>query len=36
MALPRNRQNVDEVEKQVRRLVDRALRDLYEDHEQFG
>tara|TARA_R110002111_G_scaffold128767_5_gene193496 strand:+ start:859 stop:1095 length:237 start_codon:yes stop_codon:yes gene_type:complete len=36
MILPDDRKNVDEVEKQVRRLVDRALRDLREDSESFG
>ena len=36
MALPENKRNVDEVEKQIRRLVDRALRDLREDSEIFG
>jgi len=35
MALPPERQNVNEVEKQIRRLVDRALRDLREDSESF-
>ena len=36
MALPPERQNVDEVEREIRRLVDRALRDLREDAERFG
>jgi hypothetical protein len=36
MALPPDQQNVEEVEKQIRRLVDRALRDLREDAESFG
>ncbi len=36
MALPRDKQSVDEVEKQIRRLVDRALRDLREDAASFG
>lgn len=36
MALPKDRKNVDELERQVRRIVDRALRDFREDHEQFG
>jgi hypothetical protein len=35
MALPPEQQNVDGVEKQIRRLVDRALRDLREDAETF-
>ena len=36
MVLPPERQNVDEVEKEIRRLVDRALRDLREDADSFG
>lgn len=36
MALPPDRQNVDEVEKQIRRLVDRALRDFRDDAASFG
>ena len=36
MALPHNKQNVDEVEKQIRRIVDRAIKDLREDSQQFG
>ncbi|HTU22826.1 MAG TPA: hypothetical protein VMG10_32600 [Gemmataceae bacterium] len=36
MALPPERQNIDEVEKQVRRIVDRALRDLREDADFFS
>jgi len=36
MALPKDRRNADEVEKQIRRLVDRALKDIREDEEQFG
>ena len=36
MALPPDKQNVDEAEKQIRRIVDRALRDLREDSESFG
>lgn len=36
MALPKDRRNPDELEKQVRRIVDRALRDFREDSEQFG
>ena len=35
MALPLEQQNVDEVEKQIRRIVDRALRDLREDSDTF-
>jgi hypothetical protein len=36
MALPPEQQNVDEVEKQIRRIVERALRDLREDADSFG
>ena len=36
MALPPDKQNVDEVEAQIRRLVDRALKDLRDDSESFG
>jgi hypothetical protein len=36
MSLPPEKQNVDEVEKQIRRIVDRALRDLRDDAESFG
>lgn len=36
MALPKDRRNADELEKQVRRIVDRALKDFREDAEQFG
>jgi hypothetical protein len=36
MALPPEQQNIEEVEKQIRRIVDRALRDLREDADSFG
>jgi len=36
MALPADKRNVDEVERNIRRLVDRALRDLREDDDAFG
>lgn len=36
MALPKDRRNVDEVEKEIRRLVDRALSNLREDAQSFG
>jgi hypothetical protein len=36
MALPPKRKKVEEVEKPIRRLVDRALRDLREDADSFG
>ena len=35
MGLPKDRRNVDEVERQIRRLVDRALRDVREDFNEF-
>lgn len=35
MSLPPDRKNVDEVETQIRRIVDRALRDFREDSDQF-
>lgn len=36
MALPPDKQSVDEVEKQIRRIVDRALKDLRDDSGAFG
>jgi hypothetical protein len=36
MALPAERKNVSEVETEIRRIVERALRDLREDCESFG
>jgi hypothetical protein len=36
MILPPDRKNVDAVEKEIRRIVDRALRDLREDSQSFG
>jgi len=35
MGLPKEKRNLDEVERQIRRLVDRALRDLREDFGEF-
>ncbi len=35
MGLPKDKRNVDELERQIRRLVDRALRDVHEDFEEF-
>jgi hypothetical protein len=35
MGLPRDRRNIDELERQIRRFVDRALRDVREDFEEF-
>ncbi len=36
MMLPEDKKTLDDLESQIRRVVDRALRDLREDHEQFG
>jgi hypothetical protein len=36
MALPKPKRSIGEVERQIRRLVDRALKDLREDREAFG
>ena len=36
LSLPKDRKNVDELEKQIRRLVDRALKDFRDDQEQFS
>ena len=36
MMLPDERKSVAELEKQFRRIVDRALKDLQEDSEAFG
>ena len=36
MALPPEKQNVAEVESQIRRIVDRALKDLRDDAATFG
>jgi hypothetical protein len=36
MTLPRDYRSADEVEKQIRRLVDRAIRDMREDLQAFG
>ena len=35
MALPKARRNVEELEQQVRRIVERALKDFREDKDQF-
>ncbi|MCA9214386.1 MAG: hypothetical protein KDB27_15045 [Planctomycetales bacterium] len=35
MGLPKHKRNVDELERQIRRLVDRALRDVREDFDEF-
>lgn len=36
MGLPKERRSSSEVESQVRRIVERALRDFREDREAFG
>jgi hypothetical protein len=36
MALPQGRKTVDAVESEIRRLVDRALKDLRDDATAFG
>jgi hypothetical protein len=36
MALPKNRRTPEELERQVRRIVERALKDFREDSEAFG
>jgi hypothetical protein len=36
MMLPEDRKTVDELEKQMRRIIDRALKDLREDTDAFG
>ena len=35
MGLPKDKRNIDELERQIRRLVDRALGDVREDFDQF-
>ena len=36
MSLPKERRTPEELEKQLRRVVDRALKDFREDREAFG
>jgi hypothetical protein len=36
VALPKERRTVEELEKQLRRLLERALKDFREDREAFG
>jgi hypothetical protein len=36
IALPKERRNPEELERQVRRILDRALKDFREDSEVFG
>jgi hypothetical protein len=35
MGLPKEKRNVDELERQIGRLVDRALRDVRDDFDEF-
>jgi hypothetical protein len=36
MALPKERRNAEELERQFRRIVERALKDFREDSQAFG
>lgn len=36
MMMPASKRTADELEKQIRRIVDRAIRDFREDHEAFA
>ncbi|HVS35053.1 MAG TPA: hypothetical protein VMS17_05690 [Gemmataceae bacterium] len=36
MSLPKERRTAEEMEQQIRRLVDRALKDFCEDRQAFG
>ena len=36
MVLPSERKNMDNLEREIRRIVDRALKDFREDQEQFS
>ena len=36
MALPKDKKTIEEVERQIRRLVDRAIENLREDASAFG
>lgn len=36
MVLPKDKRNAEELERQFRRIVDRALEDMREDDEAFG
>ncbi len=36
MALPKERRNVEELEREIRRLVERAISNLHEDIRAFG
>ncbi len=36
MALPKSHKNADELDRQIKRIVDRALKDFRDDVEQFN
>jgi hypothetical protein len=36
MALPEDKRTLDELERQIRRMMDRAVKDMREDADQFG
>jgi hypothetical protein len=36
MSLPKERRTVEELEQQIRRIMDRALKDFREDRQAFG
>ena len=36
MMLPKDKRNAEELERQFRRIVDRALKDMREDDQEFG
>ena len=36
MALPKDRRTIDELESQIKRIVERALKDFREDNQAFG
>jgi hypothetical protein len=36
MSLPKDKKTIDELEKQIRRIVDRAIQDLRTDADAFG
>jgi hypothetical protein len=36
MALPKDRRNMDELKRQLNRMIDRAIRGMEEDRREFG
>ena len=36
MSLPADKRSIDEIERQMKRLLDRAIRDMREDFDAFG